>query len=617
MTELSTAMAAGAATGAAAGAPNGHAVAVMVLTVVALYLFTRDRLPLEITSLGLLAVLTVGFSLFPYPGLEPVDLFFGFGHEALIAVCALMILGQGLVRTGALEPVGRLLARSWGRAPFLSFLATLLVGAVLSAFVNNTPIVVLLLPILISVCLRTGTSASEVLLPMGFATLVGGMATTIGTSTNLLVVSVADDLGLPRFGMFDFAMPAALAGAVAVVYLWLVAPRLLPKRKIELEDPSPRLFEARLQITEDSTVVGKTLAAAKALAGGDMTVLRIRRGDAYLMPLPDVTLQDGDRLRVRGRPQKLKDLEKDLKARLYSGDQRVTEENPLEAENQLLAEIAVVQGSSLDRTNLRFARFLDRYQLAVLALHRAGRDIWKPSEEIQDVILRQGDVLLVQGPREQIAALKQSTEFLVLDATVALPSTSKAPLALGILFGVVALAAAGALPIAVSATAGAVLLVLTRCISMGSAIRAISPSVFFVVAASLALGRSLIATDATDYITEAFLQATAGAGPTVILSGLMLLLAVLTNVVSNNAAAVIGTPIAINIAQHLGVPAEPFVLAVLFGANMSYATPMAYKTNLLVMSAGGYAFSDFLKVGVPLTLLMWATLTWVLSAWYL
>ncbi len=623
MTELSTAMAAvpGAATGAAAGAaasvPNGHAVAVMVLTVVALYLFTRDRLPLEITSLGLLAVLTVGFSLFPYPGLDPVDLFFGFGHEALIAVCALMILGQGLVRTGALEPVGRLLARSWGRAPFLSFLATLLVGAVLSAFVNNTPIVVLLLPILISVCLRTGTSASEVLLPMGFATLVGGMATTIGTSTNLLVVSVADDLGLPRFGMFDFAMPAALAGAVAVVYLWLVAPRLLPKRKIELEDPSPRLFEARLQITEDSTVVGKTLAEAKALAGGDMTVLRIRRGDAYLMPLPDVTLQAGDRLRVRGRPQKLKDLEKNLKARLYSGDQRVTEENPLEAENQLLAEIAVVQGSSLDRTNLRFARFLDRYQLAVLALHRAGRDIWKPSEEIQDVILRQGDVLLVQGPREQIAALKQSTEFLVLDATVALPSTSKAPLALGILFGVVALAATGVLPIAVSATAGAVLLVLTRCITIGSAIRAISPSVFFVVAASLALGRSLIATDATEYITEVFLQATADAGPTVILSGLMLLLAVLTNVVSNNAAAVIGTPIAINIAQHLGVPAEPFVLAVLFGANMSYATPMAYKTNLLVMSAGGYAFSDFLKVGVPLTLLMWATLTWVLSALYL
>lgn len=607
MTELST----------AGGAPDGHAIAVMVLTVVALYLFTRERLPLEVTSLGLLALLTVGFALFPYPGLEPTALFSGFGHEALIAVCALMTLGQGLVRTGALEPVGRFLARIWGKAPFLSFLATLVVGAVLSAFVNNTPIVVLLLPILISVCLRTHSSASEVLMPMGFSTLVGGMATTIGTSTNLLVVSVASDLGLERFGMFDFAVPAAIAGGVAVVYLWLIAPKLLPKRKIELEDPSPRLFEARLLLDEHSLAVNKTLAEAKAMTSGDMNVLRVRRGDTYLMPLPDVVLKAGDRLRVRGTPQKLKAFEDALKAKLYSGDRPVDEEHPLDADNQMLAEIAVVQGSSLDRTNLRFARFLDRYQLAVLALHRAGRDVWKAREEIQDVILRQGDILLVQGPREQIAVLKQSTEFLVLDATVALPTTSKAPLALAILLAVVVLAATGVMPIAVSATAGAVLLVLTRCISMGTAIRAISPSVFFVVVASLALGSALIATRATDYITHVFLSVTADAGPTVILSGLMLLLAVLTNVVSNNAAAVIGTPIAVGIAAQLGVPPEPFVLAVLFGANMSYATPMAYKTNLLVMSAGGYAFGDFLKVGVPLTLLMWLTLTWVLSAMYL
>ena len=427
---------------------------------------------------------------------------------------------------------------------------------------------------------------------------------------------MAEDLGLARFGMFDFAVPAAMAAGVGVLYLWLVAPRLLPKRKIELEDASPRLFEARLHLDEDSLAVGKTLAEVKTLTG-EMNVLRIRRGDTYLMPLPDVTLKAGDRMRVRGTPQKLKALEEALKAGLYSGEEPVNAENPLDAEDQILAEIAVVQGSSLDRTNLRFTRFLDRYQLAVLALHRAGRDIWKAKEDIQDVILSQGDILLVQGPREQIAGLKQSTEFLVLDATVALPTTSRAPLALLILLSAVTLAATGVMPIAISATAGAVLMVVTRCLSMTSAIRAISPSVFFVVAASLALGTALIATDATDYITQVFLDVTRDAGPTVILSGLMLLLALLTNVVSNNAAAVIGTPIAIGIARQLGVPPEPFVLAVLFGANMSYATPMAYKTNLLVMSAGGYAFSDFLKVGVPLTLLMWLTLTWVLSALYL
>ncbi|TDJ26733.1 MAG: SLC13 family permease [Gammaproteobacteria bacterium] len=596
--------------------PNAHAIAAMLLTVVTLYLFTRERFPLEISSLGLIAVLAVGFALFPFAGLEPTDFFSGFGHEALIAVCALMVLGQGLVHTGALEPVGRVLGRLWGRAPFLSFLATLIVGAVLSAFVNNTPVVVLLLPILISVCLRTSSSSAKVLMPMGFATLVGGMGTTIGTSTNLLVVSVAVDLGLERFGMFDFLVPASIAAGVGIVYLWLIAPKLLPDREIGLGDTSPRIFEARLHIEEDAPIAGKTLSDAMALTGGDMHVVRIRRGDTFILPLPDVTLKAGDRLRVRDTPAKLMSFAEALKAKLYSEDQEVDEAHPLSAENQMLAEVAVVQGSSLDRTNLRFARFLSRYQLVVLAVHRAGEDVWRPSEEIQEVILQPGDILLVQGARDQIANLKQSTEFLVLDASVDLPRTRKAPIALAILLFVIAFAATGVMPIAVSATAGVALLLITRCLNLGAAIRAISPSVFFVVVASLALGKALVTTGATDYVTAVFLFVTAGASPTIILSALMALLAVLTNVVSNNAAAVIGTPIAISIAHQLGLPAEPFVLAVLFGANMSYATPMAYKTNLLVMSAGNYTFLEFVKVGAPLTVLMWLTLTFVLSSMY-
>ena len=229
--------------------PNPHALASMLLTVVALYLFSREWLRLEISSIGLISVLAMGFSLFPYEDFHPREFFAGFGHEALIAVCALMVMGQGLVQTAALEPVGRLLARFWNRQPFLSFMATLVVGAVLSAFVNNTPIVVLLLPILVSVCLRTNNSPAKILLPMGFATLVGGMATTIGTSTNLLVVSVASDLGLPEFGMFDFVYPAAIAGAVAFVYLWLIAPRLLPDRDIQLAGAAPRQVEAPLSRT--------------------------------------------------------------------------------------------------------------------------------------------------------------------------------------------------------------------------------------------------------------------------------------------------------------------------------------------------------------------------------
>ena len=596
--------------------PDPHAIAMMVLTVLALYLFTRDRIPLELSSLGLIAILATGFALFPYPGVAPVDFFGGFAHEALIAVCALMVLGQGLVRTGALEPIGRFLAKMWTRAPFLSALFTLTIGAVLSAFVNNTPIVVLLLPILISVCLRTSASPAGLLMPMGFATLVGGMATTVGTSTNLLVVSVARDLGLEAIGMFDFVLPASIAAAVAILYLWLIAPKLLPPRPIQLENQSPRVFEARVQIDEDSPFVGRTLAEAKAATDGDMRVSRIRRGENFIMPLPDVVLKAGDRLRVDDTPGKLKSFESALGGSLFSGEERVDDDHPLSAANQMLAEIAVVQGSTLDRANLKFTRFLDRYQLAVLALHRAGKDIWHAKEEIQDVLLQPADILLVQGSREQISQLKQTTDFLVLDASVDLPRTNKAGLSLAILVGAISLAASGIMPIAVSAVLGATLLLVTRCLNLGAAIRAISPSVYFVVVASLALGHGLVVTGAIDFITELFLAATEGATPTVILSALMLLLALLTNVVSNNAAAVIGTPIAVGIATQLNLPAEPFVLAVLFGANMSYATPMAYSTNLLVMSAGNYTFAEFLKVGVPLTVLMWLTLTWVLSALY-
>ncbi len=596
--------------------PDTHAIAMMVLTLIALLLFTRDRIPLELSSLGLIAVLASGFALFPYPGVAPADFFAGFAHEALIAVCALMVLGQGLVRTGALEPVGRLLGRIWGKAPFLSFLATLLVGAVLSAFVNNTPIVVLLLPILVSVCLRTSSSPAAVLMPMGFATLIGGMATTVGTSTNLLVVSVANDLGLEPIGMFDFALPAAIAGGVAIVYLWLIAPRLLPARAIDLDNPSPRVFEARLQVNADSPFIDRTLAEAIAATDGDMKVTRIRRGENFILPLPDVVLKTGDRLRVNDTPVQLKSYEGTLGATLYSGDREVDEAHPLSAENQMLAEIAVVQGSTLDRANLKFARFLDRYQIAVLALHRAGRDIWDAKQEIQEVLLQPADILLVQGSREQIASLKQTTDFLVLDASVDLPKNEKAGLALAILAVAIGLAATGVLPIAVSAVCGAAILLATRCLNLGAAIRAISPSVYFVVVASLALGHGLVVTGAIDYLTSVFLASTEGASPTVILSALMLLLAILTNIVSNNAAAVIGTPIAVGIAIQLGLPAEPFVLAVLFGANMSFATPMAYNTNLLVMSAGNYSFAEFVKVGVPLTILMWVTLTWVLSTLY-
>jgi len=601
--------------------PDAHGLAVLLLIGVALFLFTRDSIPLETSCLTVLVLLIVGFELFPYAvngvTLRAVDFFHGFGHEALIAVCALMIVGQGLVNTGALEPVGRSLASLWSVSPTLSLLLTLFVGAGLSAFVNNVPVVVLLLPILTSISLRTGKPASSILMPMGFATLVGGMTTTIGTSTNLLVISIAADLGLRRLGMFDFFVPAAVAGGLAIVYLWLLAPRMLPARETPLGDLSPRIFSGFVHLSKDSFASGKTLLEVRKAAGDDIQVIEIHRGiNVIVKPLPDTILHPGDRLSVRDTPQRLKEFEELLGGNLYSGDTQVDEEHPLSAEDQQIAEVVITQGSPLEGRTLSRVRFADRYQVMTLAIHRAGTVLAKLRGEVGDVRLRVGDVLLVQGSLEQIAAIRREGDLLVLDATVDLPHTARAPLALAIMIGVVALAAFGILPIAISAVGGILLMILTGCLRWREAARALSTPVIMIVVASLAMGTALLKTGGADYLAEVFLAVAGGASPMVLLSSLMLMMAILTNVVSNNAAAVIGTPIAMGIAGQLSLPAEPFVLAVLFGANMSYATPMAYKTNLLVMNAGGYRFSDFIRVGLPLTLIVWLALSWLLPVIY-
>jgi len=600
--------------------PDHHALAVLGLTVVALFLFTRERIPLETSSLIVLVLLTVGFEWFPYQDaggpLHTVDFFSGFGHEALVAVCGLMIVGHGLVRTGALEPVGRLLARIWSHSPQLSLLLTLVLAGLLSAFVNNTPIVVLLLPILVSVSLRAGTSASGILMPMGLATLVGGMATTIGTSTNLLVVSVAADLGLRRFAMFDFFLPAIIAGSVGVLYLWLVAPRLLPERQTALTDTSPRIFSAQLNIPGESYAEGRTFAELLEKAGSGMKVKRIQRGESVLLPLPDVTIRAGDQLVLEDTPAQLKEYEQVLGAQLFSGERAVDEDHPLQAKDQQLAEIVVVQGSPLVNRTLNTSRFTDRYQLATLALAQAGRKVHTLVKNIGDIQLQVGDILLVQGARQQLAQIKRSGELLVLDATADVPTTKKAPLALLIMALVIVTAATGLLPIAVSAVAGALLMLLLGGLAWRDIGDALSTSVIMIVVVSLALGTAMTRTGATAWLADLYLALTAGLAPTLILSGLILLMALLTNIVSNNAAAVIGTPVAMSIANGLGLPAEAFVLAVLFGANMSYATPMAYKTNLLVMNAGGYTFGDFVRIGLPLTLIMWLVLSWLLPRLY-
>lgn len=603
------------------GLPNPHTLAVLALTVVALILFSREKIPLETSSLLVLAVLAIGFEIFPFQGelgqVRSIDFFRGFGHEALIAVCALMVAGHGLVRSGALEPVGRTLAKLWSISPSISFLMTLVIAGVLSAFINNTPIVILLLPILVSVSLQTQSNASSLLMPMGFATLIGGMSTTIGTSTNLLVIGVAADMGLRKMEMFDFVVPALIANGIGLIYLWLVAPRILPKRELVMADTSPRVFTAHLVIREESHAAGMKLSESIALTHNLMNVEGIRRSETtYIMPLPDAVINPGDRLLVHDTPANLKTFEQLLGATLYSAGDEVSEDHPLQAEDQQLAEAIVFRGSPLQNRTLNEIRFADSYQLVVLAIHRANERIKSMPQGLGNLNMRIGDVLLVQGKRDNINELKQQSIVMVLDSTTDLPHTKKAPYSLAIMFGIILMAALGVLPIAVSATGGVLLMLFCGCLSWRDVSRALNAQVILIIVASLALGNALLMTGGSEFLAHTFVNVTDGASPSVIISSLILLMAILTNVVSNNAAAVIGTPVAIGIANTLQLPAEPFVLAVLFGANMSYATPMAYQTNLLVMSAGNYKFADFMRVGLPLILIMWLAYSWLLPFLY-
>lgn len=602
---------------------NAHSIAILILIVIALVLFAQDRIRLETSSLFILILLVLGFQVYPYTMatgqvFSPTQFFMGFGHEALLTICALMMLGRGIEISGALKPLTTLMAKYWGKYPTLSLTLTLIIGALLSGFLNNTPIVVMLLPVLIGVALSNKTPPSKILMPVGLATLIGGTATTIGTSTNLLIVSVAEDLGAHEFAMFDFALPVLLVGGIGLLYLVFIAPKILPARDVPLQHKESRIFKASMMITRESLLHEKTLGEALRSTDYKMQVSRIVRGDNQLIKLPTITLREGDGLIISGTAEQLLDYSQQFKADLYSLNDKthpISRDNPFDDDDQVLAEILVTEGSLLANKTLNETRFSSLHELVVLALHRLNKPQQLDSS-ISEVELHRGDILLVQGREDNLQKLKENTRLLVLDNTINVPASNKAPIAIFIMVAVIAIAALQLLPISISALCGVGVMLATRCLNWREISHALNPSIIMIIVVSLALGKAMQITGADQYLGHQFIEVMHGSPPFVILGALIFLMSFLTNVVSNTAAAVIGTPVAINIAYELGVPAEAFILAVLFGVNMSYATPIGYQTNLLIFSAGGYKFSDFLKVGIPLTIIMGLGFTLLLSLYY-
>lgn len=595
--------------------PGLHALAAIVVTACALFLFSREKIPLQASCLGILVVLMVGVELFPleYNGTTVRASFFlaGFSNEALIAICALLVIARAVEISGALGVLGDLLARLWLANRSLALLATLLLAAFLSAFVNNTPIVVMLLPILVGVAHKTRISPSKVLMPAGFATIIGGMTTTIGSSTNLLVVSVAADLGVPRIYMFDFLAPATVGAAAGLLYLWLVAPKLVPLRNAPMIENAPRIFTSVLEVSEGAAVAGKSFAEVRRLAGPSVRILHVIRGEGTeLVRLPSLSIRPGDRLSVRGTPDAIKQAESLFGRQAQrSGIHRLPD--------QKLVELVVTRESPLH--DKRFSDLLTSFngRLIPTGLYRPGRPAATRLDEKTNPKLAIGDIVLVQGDRSEIQRLKEDHSMLILDRTVHVPRAAHAGRAVFIAIGVVLLAATGLMPIMVSALLGVVLMMLGRCLGWHEVWSALDARLVMLIVTSLALGGALVATGAANYIAALLVSIVRDLPAPIILCSLVLLFSLLTEVVTNNSVAVLGTPIAVNIAQNLGLPELPFVLAVLFGANMSFMTPIGYQTNLLVMSAGGYRFSDFFRAGMPLQLILWLTLSGAISIWYL
>lgn len=606
---------------------NAHGFTVIAIATTVFVLLARGKLSVELASLTLLGSLVLLFQLFPFVldgrPLHATDFFFGFGHEALIAICCLMIHGHALVATGALEPVARLLGRLWAWNEHIALFAVLIFGMSLSSVLNDTPVVILMIPVLTSVALRTGSAPSKTLMPMNFAVLAGGMTTAIGTSTNLLVVSIAASLGVGPFGLFDFTSIALTAAIPAILYLWLVAPRLLPDRRPPMESTERRIYQAIFHVHGGSLPEGRTLADVLQRTGARMHIERIQRGEVEVIRYPSLRLAAGDRLFVRDTPENIKEFEQVLAIRLHSAaiGETAAQIGPMSAvqkqEEKLeqLAEIVVTDDSDLASRTLRETRFYDRHGLAVIALHRP-RTGTILDEDLVDVRLASGDVLLVQGAVNQVAKIKEDPALLVLDGRLDLPHTRKAPLALLTMLCVVASAGIGLLPIYVSSLIGVIVLLLTRTVLVKNLGRALKADVILLIAASLALGKAVTDTGVAHALGSAIADHTASLPPSLTLGILMTVMAFLTNFVSNNAAAAVGTPLAIYVAKQLGLAPEPFVLAVLFGCNLSFVTPMGYQTNILIMATANYRFGDYVKVGLPLALMLIALLSYALAQRY-
>ncbi|HEX6144598.1 MAG TPA: SLC13 family permease [Geminicoccaceae bacterium] len=597
--------------------PSPQMWAVLLLTGLALVGYALERIPVELTALAILGALLVLFQIMPLENgaLPPEELLGGLANPALVAVVALLVIGQAMVNTAAFEGLVRLgatLARgSFPRALVMSLASVTGISAVL----NNTPVVVIFLPILRTLAERFGEPASMVMMPLSFAAVMGGMLTLIGSSSNLLVAGELRELGETDLGFFSITLPGAVLVTAAAAYILLVLPRLLPRRGEPGLAFDGKQFIAEIDVVEGSPLIGETALGGLFPSLTGVTVRLIQRHDRPILPpFEDVTLEAGDVVIVAATRKVLTEmLTKTQGQVLLTPGARAQGERPVQRRELMLAEAMVRPASRMIGQSLAFTAFDARTGCTVLGIQRRARML---RTRLMELRLEPGDVLLLLADLPALERLRSDPDVLLMEWSASeMPDVRRGPLALLIFAGVVLPAALGLMPIVITALVGAAMMIATGCLNVRQAARAVDRRIVLLIAAALALGSALEATGGAAWLAGVMIDIMAGAAPAAVLSAFFLLIAMLTNVLSNNACAVLFTPIAVNLAGGLGAPVFPFALAVIFGANCSFATPFGYQVNLLIMGPGQYRFLDFVRAGLPLILILWLVFS-AFVPWY-
>ena len=587
--------------------------AIIVATITA---YALEKWSIEAVSLVAVAAFLLLFSLdMSDQAPTPAELVAGFANPALVSVLCLLIVGQALFQTDALDGVSGWLSGMGGRSQTRTLVIILVGAAFISAMLNNTPVVVMLIPVMTTIARQKNFDAARGLMPLSFATILGGMTTLIGSSTNLLVAGVAADAGI-GIGFFDITAIGMILAAVGLVYVVLAMPLLLKPRSgmaEQISNTTGKQFIAEIDISDGHPLEGIESRAGLFVELSGMTVRTILRRDIPILPpFENIRLEAGDVVIVAATRNALTRAMARGSTGIALADEEASEERELEP-HFTIAEAVVAPGSRYVSRTLQGAGIRANEGVQVLGLQRRNH---MQRSGLADIRLEPGDTILVGGRPEEVSRLGASRDLLLLEASkVLVPMRRKAPMALTIFVALVALAALEILPIMVTALVGAMAMIVSGCINIRQAQRAFDSRIFMLVGASLAAATALERSGGAHYIAASAVSAMEGMPPSMVLSVFFLVLALLTNILSNNATAVLFTPVAVSIAKGLDVDPLPFVTAVIFAANCSFATPVGYQTNLLVMGPGHYRFQDFLRAGGPLVIIVWLTYS-VVAPWY-